>query len=153
MAYTFKMRGVTFTAESLSGISAVYSLARDASGEGNSTFPKPTIRNGKSIIGIFSYNGRIWSNDGAANQVLIYDNRADAEMSRPTTYQRVEVTNDPSGDTWLIREEYNNLAKAKAFFNRMKAGRRYLRVSLEMYDKNGVHLGTNCWMRGDKCAS
>jgi hypothetical protein len=70
MVYTFKMRGVTFSASTLKGISEVYGMARDASGEGASTFLTPTIKNGKSIVGRFSYNGRIRLNDA-----LIYDNR------------------------------------------------------------------------------
>lgn len=69
-------------------------------------------------------------------------------MSRPTTYQRVEATNDGSGETYLIREEYNNLAKAKAYFNTLREGKRYARVSLEMWDKNSEPLGMDVWFRG-----
>jgi hypothetical protein len=72
------MRRTSYVADTLELASKIYCRVRDESGEGNSTFPKPTIRNGKSIIGVFSYNGRIWSNDGASNQVLIYDNRVAA---------------------------------------------------------------------------
>lgn len=78
MAYTFSIRGNSYVADTLELASKIYSRARDESGEGNSTFPKPTVRNGKSIIGVFSYNGRIWSNDGSSGQVLIYDNRVEA---------------------------------------------------------------------------
>lgn len=68
-------------------------------------------------------------------------------MSHPTTYQRVEATNDDTGDTWLIREHFNNLKKAKAYFNTLRSGKRYARVSLEMWDKNSEHLGMNVWFR------
>jgi len=77
MPYSFKMRNQTFTAATMGELSALYCKARDESGEGNSTFPKPTVRGGcdgpRGYIGKFSYNGRIW-NDG----VLVYDNRVEA---------------------------------------------------------------------------
>jgi hypothetical protein len=78
MAYAFSMRGNSYIADTLELASKIYCRVRDESGEGNSTFPKPAIRNGKSIVGVFSYNGRVWSNDGASGQVLIYDNRMEA---------------------------------------------------------------------------
>lgn len=78
MSFTFTLRKTTHKAETLKELSEIYSRVRDESGEGNSTFPKPTVRNGKSIIGVFSYNGRIWSGDSAPGSVLIYDNRVEA---------------------------------------------------------------------------
>jgi hypothetical protein len=69
-------------------------------------------------------------------------------VSRNVTYQRVEATNDGTGETWLIREEFNNLAKAKRYFNTLREGKAYARVSLEMYDADGNHLGMNVWFRG-----
>jgi hypothetical protein len=78
--FTFKMRGTTFSAGSLKELSALYSTARDESGEGNSTFPKPTVRNAAGrIIGSFSYNGRIWAGKPTdASRTLVYDNRLEA---------------------------------------------------------------------------
>lgn len=68
-------------------------------------------------------------------------------MSKPETYQRVESTNDTTGDTWLNREHFNSLRKAKAYFNLLRNGRHYARVSLEMWDKEGNHIGTDVWFR------
>jgi hypothetical protein len=73
-------------------------------------------------------------------------------MSRPTTYQRVEATNDGTGETWLIREHFNNLAKAKAYYAVLCGGKRYARVSLEMWDKDGEHIGMNVWFRAQEAA-
>jgi hypothetical protein len=73
MTFTFKMRGETFAAPTLQELSSKYCAARDASGEGNSTFPKPTVYRDRKAFGTFSYNGRIW-NGGE----IIYDNRLEA---------------------------------------------------------------------------
>ena len=79
MAFTFKLRNETYTASTLAKLSEIYCSVRDASGEGYSTFPTPSIRDGKSIVGKFSYNGRIWS-DMEYNPTAkpIYDNRVEA---------------------------------------------------------------------------
>ncbi|HSV24371.1 MAG TPA: hypothetical protein VLJ17_15250 [Xanthobacteraceae bacterium] len=69
-------------------------------------------------------------------------------MSKPTTWQRVEATNDPSGDTWLNREDFNNIRKAKTYFNTLRDGKHYARVSIDMWDKEGEHVGTDVWFRG-----
>jgi hypothetical protein len=76
MAFTFKLRGKTYSAETLAEVSKLYSFMRDESCEGNSKFPKPTVRGPSGIIGSFSYNGRIW--DGKPtdnNRTIVYDNR------------------------------------------------------------------------------
>jgi hypothetical protein len=79
MAFTFKMRNQTFTAATLAELSALYCKARDDSGEGNSTFPKPSVRKvGGGVIGAFSYNGRIWNNAASPARTIIYDNRVEA---------------------------------------------------------------------------
>ena len=72
-ALTFTLWGITHSAASLADASRMFSVLRDQSGEGASTFPSPRIKDafGK-IVGRFSYNGRIWTGDGAT---LIYDNR------------------------------------------------------------------------------
>lgn len=70
MAYTFKLRGKTYAAESLADLSLQYGRVRDASGEGCSTFPTPAVRMGSAYLGALSYNGRIWNENG-----LMYDNR------------------------------------------------------------------------------
>jgi len=72
MTFSFKMRGTTFTAPTLAELSAQYCKVRDDSGEGNSTFPKPTVRRCGKAFGTFSYNGRVW-NGG----VMVYDNRVE----------------------------------------------------------------------------
>lgn len=77
MSFTFSMRGNSYVADTLELASKIYCRVRDESGEGNSTFPKPAVRNGKSIIGTFSYNGRIWSTPAEVGSVLIFDNRKD----------------------------------------------------------------------------
>lgn len=68
-------------------------------------------------------------------------------MSKPTTWQRVEATNNLSGETWLNREDFNNIRKATAYFNTLRNGKHYARVSMEMWDKDGEHIGTNVWFR------
>lgn len=76
MTYTFKLRGKTYTATTLAGISAIYCLLRDESGEGGSTFPSPSIKQNGKITCRFSYNGRIWPlADWTADLQPIYDNR------------------------------------------------------------------------------
>jgi hypothetical protein len=76
MTFTFQLRGKTYPAPTMPELSALYSFLRDASCEGNSTFPKPTVRGGcdgpRGIIGKFSYNGRIWK-----GETLVYDNRVE----------------------------------------------------------------------------
>jgi hypothetical protein len=78
MAFTFKLRGKTFTSTSIAEASALYGRLRDESGEGNSTFPKPALRGPQGPLGKFSYNGRVWADARDGGQVLIYDNRLEA---------------------------------------------------------------------------
>ena len=61
MALYFTIRGVAFTAQDFADASAQYSAARDASGEGASTFPSPVLYENRKRVGRFSYNGRIWA--------------------------------------------------------------------------------------------
>ncbi|HYM31833.1 MAG TPA: hypothetical protein VEU47_11060 [Candidatus Cybelea sp.] len=83
--YQMNVRGVAYGADTLSLLSTIYCLCRDASGEGCGTFrPVDVIENGKPI-GHISYNGRIWdqplSNKFCAftgmfdTSKLIYDSR------------------------------------------------------------------------------
>ncbi len=80
MTYFFQMRGKRHEAESLAEISAIYSGLRDASKEGNSTFPSVTLRSTgpKKLVGHISYNGRIWAHgrkEFPADAKPLYDNR------------------------------------------------------------------------------
>lgn len=68
-------------------------------------------------------------------------------MSRPTAYQRVEATNDASGETWLVRQEFTNATKATDYFQTLTSGKQYSRVSLESWDKDGNHLGQRVWFK------
>jgi len=60
LSYSFKLRGQTFTAATLSELSALYCAARDESGEGQSTFPSVNFSLGRNLAGRISYNGKIW---------------------------------------------------------------------------------------------
>lgn len=76
------IRGTTYTANTLAGLSAAYCLARDESGEGASTFPFAGVyvmdRGAEKTIGHFSYNGRIWPNvDFQEGVSPLYDPAAD----------------------------------------------------------------------------
>jgi hypothetical protein len=77
MSFTTKIRGRIFISDELSVLSNIYCRIRDESGEGCSTFPTPAVRDdrGFSVVGHFSYNGRIWDCSG---KKIIYDNRVSA---------------------------------------------------------------------------
>jgi hypothetical protein len=57
--------------------SLMFCAARDASGEGASTIPAPTIVDERGdIIGHVSYNGRVWPGGSyVADAQPLYDNR------------------------------------------------------------------------------
>lgn len=78
MTYRLKVKGRTYSCETLKDCSKIFCAMRDQSGEGASTFPDGRIfENGKRIARV-SYNGRVWA--GAkydANATPIYDNRYD----------------------------------------------------------------------------
>lgn len=82
--YQITIRRVTYGADSLSLLSEIYSLVRDASREGCSTFRPVNVRDGDREIGHISYNGRIWNqplNNGLSvapcldSSELLFDNR------------------------------------------------------------------------------
>lgn len=58
----------------IASASAKYCVARELSGEGASTFPEGTIREGTKFVGRISYNGRVWANvDWRNGDKPIYD--------------------------------------------------------------------------------
>jgi hypothetical protein len=65
MAYSFKHRGKTYTAETLSKLSDIFTKERDESYEGASTWQDGKMPDGGRI----SYNGKIWDK----NNNLIFD--------------------------------------------------------------------------------
>jgi hypothetical protein len=85
--YQATIRDVVYGADNLKLLSEIYCLARDVSGEGNTTFRPVNVREGDKEIGHISYNGRVWDqplNHGLwmppclDNSKLIFDNRAEA---------------------------------------------------------------------------
>jgi hypothetical protein len=77
--FTCEIRRVAYGADTLAELSAIYCRVRDASGEGASTFPMPSVKQGDKVIGRIAYNGRIFKKpdretDGE-NLVLLFDNR------------------------------------------------------------------------------
>lgn len=82
MSFHFRMRGETIMADSLADLSAEYSKRRNASGEGGSTFPSPTVYQDSKRLGYISYNGRIWPGHRLdrydPEKMPIYDNRVPA---------------------------------------------------------------------------
>lgn len=82
--YKATIRRVEYGADNLKLLSEIYCLARDASGEGCSTFRPVNVREGAKEIGHISYNGRIWDqplNAGLSMPLcldtskMLYDNR------------------------------------------------------------------------------
>lgn len=71
----FRLRGELFAHNTLEGLSAKYEAARDASGEGASTFPVGMVRDRAfdgNLVAVISYNGRVWTDlDGD----LLFDPR------------------------------------------------------------------------------
>lgn len=63
MAYSFKHRGKTFTAETLPALSDTFAKIRDDSSEGQSTWRDGKLFAGPVRIGYISYNGKIWATD------------------------------------------------------------------------------------------
>lgn len=61
MTHSFKHRGTLHSAEDLQSLSNLFSVLRDTSGEGMSTWPDGEMIGGGHI----SYNGRIWASDGS----------------------------------------------------------------------------------------
>jgi hypothetical protein len=61
MTFSFKHRGTTHTASDLAGLSILFCVLRDASGEGFSTWEDGEMPDGSHI----SYNGRVWGADGS----------------------------------------------------------------------------------------
>lgn len=57
----FKVRGKRYVGDTHEALSRAYCEVRDASGEGASTFPTPTVYDdsGASVARL-SYNGRVW---------------------------------------------------------------------------------------------
>jgi len=72
MVFTATIHGNLIGYATLADLSAAYERARDASGEGASTFGSAKVfdSHGRQI-GRISYNGRVW--DNADN--IIFDNR------------------------------------------------------------------------------
>lgn len=69
----FSIRRVAFNAATLAEASAKYCAARDAAGEGASTFPSPVVYQKGKRLGRLSYNGRIWPpGEWAADTVPLY---------------------------------------------------------------------------------
>lgn len=57
----YRLRGRVYRGSSWEELSRQYAAARDASGEGASTFPSPAIRSDAGeVVGRLSYNGRVW---------------------------------------------------------------------------------------------
>lgn len=60
----FTIGKITYSAGTPAQLSRIYASLRDESGEGNSTWPKPTVTDTENnVFGYFSYNGRIWAED------------------------------------------------------------------------------------------
>ena len=53
-------RRSSFKVSTLEEASAIYARERDASYEGNSTFPKGTISKGSRKVANVSYNAKVW---------------------------------------------------------------------------------------------
>lgn len=65
------------TASDFADASAKYSVVRDASGEGGSTFRDGIIKQDGKIVARISYNGRVWPvGEWSPGMTPLYDNRA-----------------------------------------------------------------------------
>lgn len=66
MAYTLTIRDREISAPTIAAASAAYSAARDASGEGASTWPMGQLSGPNGDVLFVSYNGRVWIGDPAS---------------------------------------------------------------------------------------
>lgn len=67
----------TYIVADLAEASRIYSIARDGSHEGASTWPEGGVyREGQQIARV-SYNGRVWDMGPAFEGALLYDNRTE----------------------------------------------------------------------------
>ena len=73
MAFTFKLRGTTYTASSIAEASALYCKLRDESGEGASTFPMPALRGPQGPFGNLAYNGKVYCEGRDGSRVLVFN--------------------------------------------------------------------------------
>ena len=65
-SYTLTMRTGTSVHPSIAAASAAYCAARDASGEGGSTWRQGTLTGPGGERLFVSYNGRVWTQDGTS---------------------------------------------------------------------------------------
>ncbi len=79
MAFTFKVRGKTYSAPSIAEASALYCGLRDESGEGCSTFPMPALRGPSGPFDAkIAYNGKVYCTGRDGDRVLIFNPYAEA---------------------------------------------------------------------------